>query len=213
MANTPAPPRRAFRRRTLVGACVLVGAAALASLWIAGRARAPALTLEAALKLRDGGGTTQSSLCTAANAVGVGLEGVYFEGERFGGRELFRRLDATIDFASPADLAPPAGVGAARSVRWKGWIKAPMPGAYRFHAASPGLSIRVANQVAAADGEPAAALQMAAGRFYPIQVELAAASAPTGPVRLEWTAPHGARYLVPKALLFAPTDSVAGPRT
>jgi hypothetical protein len=49
---------------------------------------------------------------------------------------------------------------------------------------------------------------MAAGRFYPIQIELARSAAVEQALRLEWTAPHGARYVVPKALLFAPTDSV-----
>lgn len=150
---------------------------------------------------------TANALCTAANAVGVGLQGAYFEGERASGRLLLERIDPVIDFA-PGFALPP-GTAPAQSVRWKGWIKAPLSGKFRFHATVPGLSIRVANQPAAGEGAPEShAVEMAAGRFYPIQIELARSAAVERALRLEWTAPHGARYVVPKALLFAPTDSV-----
>lgn len=149
---------------------------------------------------------TANALCTAANAVGVGLQGAYFEGERASGRLLLERIDPVIDFA-PGFALPP-GTAPAQSVRWKGWIKAPLSGKFRFHATVPGLSIRVANQPAAGEGAPdEPAIEMSSGRFYPIQIELARSDAQQA-LRLEWTAPHGARYVVPKALLFAPTDSV-----
>jgi hypothetical protein len=189
---------------------VLIALAAAAAGWalVEWRERAAAPRAGAALAQRDLLGVpTARALCTAANAVGVGLQGSYFEGARWSGRVLLERLDPVIDFAP--DLALPPGAAAARSVRWRGWIKAPLNGKFRFHATAPGLSIRVANQPAAGEGAPEGnAVEMAAGRFYPIQIELARSADVGQALRLEWTAPHGARYVVPKALLFAPTDSV-----
>jgi hypothetical protein len=201
---------RALKAGVAIATAIAVTVAVAAAGWalMQYRERAAAPSAGAALVQRDLLGVpTASALCTAANAVGVGLQGSYFEGERWSGRVLLERLDPLIDFAP--GLALPPGAAAAQSVRWRGWIKAPLSGKFRFHATAPGLSIRVANQPAAGEGAPEErAVDMAAGRFYPIQIELARSADIGQALRLEWTAPHGARYVVPKALLFAPTDNV-----
>jgi hypothetical protein len=152
----------------------------------------------------------RGQLCTAANAKGVGLQGEYFQKAGGNGTVLLKRLDATIDFDSglewPAELAGQRP----RSVRWSGWIKPPLSGAYRLHApAATRAKLFVANL--AFDG-PAAAdarIELAAGRFYPVRIEVDLPEQSSADrLRLEWTAPHGARYVVPRPLLFQPTETV-----
>ena len=151
--------------------------------------------------------------CTAANAVGVGLRGEYFEEESCAGAPLLVRVDGVVDFDQ--DLEWPTGNAARpRSIRWSGWIKPPLSGHYRFHAGAPAMQILVVRQPVAGDGAPPdATLSMAAGRFYPIVVEVSRLAQSTVRLRLEWTAPHGARFLVPRALLHLPTETVTTPRT
>ena len=196
------------------GVAMAVLAAAVVWALVDWRGRPATRPASAALAQRDLDAATQNALCSAANAVGVGLQGAYFDGERWSGRVLFERLDAAIDFAPGFAAAASASGAPAQSVRWKGWIKAPLNGKFRFHATAPGLSIRIANQPAAGEGAAEERpIEMNAGRFYPIQIELARTADATGALRLEWTAPHGARYVVPRALLFPPTDSVGTGRS
>jgi PA14 domain len=144
-------------------------------------------------------------LCSARNAVGVGLRGEYFASREFQGRPVMVRLDPVIDFGDDWELPPNLTDQRIGSVRWYGWVKAPLSGSYRFHVHAPGGRILVSQGDVTA-GRP---FEMVAGRFYPVQIEWR----DLGPhrvvrtVRLEWTAPHGARYLVPRALLFQPTEA------
>jgi hypothetical protein len=153
----------------------------------------------------------RAGLCSAANAAGVGLRGEYFAAERCAGAPLLVRLDGAIDFDGSFDL--PAGSQArARSVRWSGWVKPPLSGRYRFHAGSPDARIVVARQpLAGPDAAPD--VELSAGRFYPILVEVDRIAAAEARIRLEWTAPHGARFLVPRALLYLPTEGLVPSRT
>lgn len=152
----------------------------------------------------------RANLCTSANAVGVGLRGEYFAGEAGQGEPLLMRVDSPVDFDASLDWPAHLADRRPQSARWSGWIKPPLTGAYRFHADAPGLRISVAKQVVAGQGAvPNAPIELTAGRFYPILMELSDVGPGMGRVRLEWTAPHGARYLVPRSLLFLPTESVA----
>ena len=153
----------------------------------------------------------RAQLCTSANAVGVGLQGEYFAKPGFAGPAIATRVDASLDLTGPADWPQPqAGGGALRSVRWSGWVKAPITGAYRFHGEPGGLAIRVADQPVAGPGAARdASVQLAAGRFYPIEVTLERLDTRTASLKLEWTAPHGARFVIPRNSLFLPTETVA----
>ena len=122
------------------------------------------------------------------------------------------RVDDVVDFDStvqwPTDIAERPV-----SVRWSGWIKPPLSGGYRFHADAPNMQIVVARNVVAGVGaDPEASVEMAAGRFYPIEVSVSQITEQGTRIRLEWTAPYGARFLIPKALLHLPTETVATPR-
>ncbi len=148
----------------------------------------------------------RADLCGAGNAVGVGLRGEYFSARDLAGPVLFTRVDRTVDFDAGFEI-PAEYAGQVRSARWTGWIKPPVAGKFRFHADAPGMRAKVTQLWVAGDGAPAdATVEMALGRFYPITVELSAIdSSFQGRWRLEWTAPHGLRFVIPTALLFGPT--------
>jgi hypothetical protein len=218
-ASPSVPSRR--RRTVLLGglavAVVLAGAAAAGLYWRQQQALAMA---EAASRVGPGAGNYTSpdqqsadmraNLCTGSNAVGAGLRGEYFAGAIGVGEPVLVRVDSPMHFDAGLNWPDNLSVARPGSVRWSGWIKAPLAGGYRFHADTPGMRVSVANQVVAGAGAAAAeAVPMVAGRFYPITVELITVPADLGEVKLEWTAPHGARYLVPRSLLFLPTESVA----
>ncbi|MFT3812136.1 MAG: PA14 domain-containing protein [Acidovorax sp.] len=155
----------------------------------------------------------RADLCTAANAKGVGLRGEYFSDTLMRGTPKLVRVDEVVDFdqsirESSGPATPPIS-----SVRWSGWIKAPLTGAYRFHADAPNMRITVAKKIVAGVGAaPEQRFDMAAGRFYPIEIVVTQLTPSDARIRLEWTAPHGARYVVPRALLFLPTETVAAPK-
>jgi hypothetical protein len=154
----------------------------------------------------------RADVCTAANAVGVGLRGEYFAEALLRGPTILVRVDDVVDFDSsvqwPTDIAERPV-----SARWSGWIKPPLTGRYRFHADAPNMRIVLARNVVAGIGAgPEASVDLAAGRFYPIEVTVSQISEPGTRIRLEWTTPYGARFLVPKALLHLPTETVATPR-
>lgn len=136
--------------------------------------------------------------CSAANAPGAGLQAEFFAAPGFQGAVLARRVDGPLELL-PADW--PAG--AVRSARWRGWVRPPLPGRYAFHASLPQARLVVARQEFRPGGTEQ--LEMAAGRYYPVLLEVARLDGPPPPLRLEWTAPHGLRYLVPRALLYLPT--------
>ena len=147
----------------------------------------------------------KAALCSAANVAGVGLRGEYFAAERCAGTPLLVRLDAAVDFDASHDW-PGAQAERPRSVRWSGWVKPALGGRYRFHGGVNEARIVVARQVLAGrDASAQADIELAAGRFYPIGIEIARLSTDTGRIRLEWTAPHGGRFAVPRALLYEPT--------
>jgi PA14 domain len=191
------------RRRVLLAAAGAV-AVGLAGPRAARSAQAnPMAEAELARAARRG------ELCSISNATGTGLRGEYYAGEPGKGDPLLVRVDATVDF-DPA-LEWPAQLAAKRpaSARWSGWVKPPISGRYRFHADQNAARLVVARQVMAGPGAAAdGSIELAAGRFYPITLEIAQLAAMTGRLRLEWTAPHGARYLVPRALLFLPSEAV-----
>jgi PA14 domain len=146
----------------------------------------------------------RAQVCSSANAAGVGLRGEYYARPAWKGVPELVRTDSTIDFDSTLEW-PASLTHAPRSIRWQGWVKAPISGLYRFHADPGGTRIEVAKSVVA--GAPSSAhatLEMSAGRFYPIIVAIEDVDSAQR-FRLEWTLPHGGRSVIPRALLFLPT--------
>lgn len=203
---------RARRRVLLLGAAGLAGG--LASAPLPGRAGAPspATGSIAAAELKRA--AERGELCSATNATGSGLRGEYFSRDPRRSAPLLVRVDPTVDFDASLDW--PASLAAQRpgGVRWTGWVKPPIAGRYRFHVGQPGARIVVARTVLAGEGAAAdAAIELAAGRFYPITVEVPQLDAISGRLALEWTAPYGARYVVPRALLFVPSETASTSRS
>ncbi len=203
-------------RRILVGTALTLVAASVAALLVWRHVgSAPAQ--------REGAGDRMSAellraaeradICTAANAVGTGLRAEYFSGTDLRGTAQVVRVDEVVDFDGAVQWPAGTSAPAAASVRWSGWIKAPLSGKYRFHADAPHMRVLVARKVVAGEGATAGELvELAAGRFYPVEVVVSQLPTADQRIRLEWTAPHGARYVVPKALLNPPTETVAAPR-
>jgi hypothetical protein len=120
------------------------------------------------------------------------------------------RTDPSIDFIGVSDLPENLRAEVPKSIRWSGWVKAPTSGTYRFHVAPASVRVSVSRLVLETASSPEGApVDMAAGRFYPIVVEADGLSVSGLPVRLEWTAPHGARYVIPRALLNLPTETTS----
>lgn len=154
----------------------------------------------------------RAGLCTAVNAKGIGLTGEYFAQSRLQGTASWTRTDGPVDVETARELSTSAGGPSAGSVRWRGWVKAPVSGDYRFHVSgAPSAEITVARQRFGAGGTSEGPIHLDAGRFYPIQVDVPDIPHDATLLRLEWTAPHGMRYVVPRAVLFTPTDTVKPP--
>lgn len=142
----------------------------------------------------------RADLCSNAIPGGAGLRGEHFALDDFAGACVADRVQSELAIL-PA--------GAARSVRWSGWLRAPLDGVYRFHANAPGVRLRVARRlVLAPAGEEQAPARLAAGRFHPIVIELAHIEPGLRAFELEWTAPHGARFAVPGRVLYPPSERV-----
>lgn len=153
----------------------------------------------------------RADLCSTDNTKGTGLRGVYFEHGLDHGAPLLVRTDGTVDFDASLDWPGSAPDGRAPgSARWQGWIKPMVSGHYRFHSDQPTASVTVARQpMAGTHASPGATIELTAGRFYPITLEVQRLASINGRLRLEWTTPYGARFVVPQALLFMPTESLA----
>lgn len=150
-----------------------------------------------------------AALCSSSNAIGVGLRGEYFAEANWVGRPSAIRTDATVEFESPHELSKASGLKGLESVRWTGWVKAHVTGRFKFDGGSPDVRVFISN-IALSDARTgsAAAIQLSAGKYYPVRIELGQISTSRYPIRLQWTTPYGAHYVVPRQLLFLPTDSV-----
>ncbi len=153
----------------------------------------------------------RSNTCGPANATADGLLGEYFAAPRWTGQKLHTRLDTSIEFPHSFELPTSSATAAQqpRSVRWTGWIKPLISGRYRFHLDHSHAKVSVAMQaVVGTQASPSEGLELSAGRFYPVTIELPDLPAKHASIALEWTLPHGIRSLVPRAALFKPTESV-----
>lgn len=159
----------------------------------------------------------RGELCSGGNPVGAGLRGDYFALPGFQGQAALVRTDAEIDFDASLDWPETASMQRPGSVRWTGWVKPPVSGRYRFHIGVANATVTVARHTvvradSAATG-PEAGVELAAGRYAPIEIEMQSAmpAEPAARLRLEWTVPYGARFVIPRASLFLPSETVAAP--
>jgi hypothetical protein len=209
-------------------ACV---SAALLAGCAPGEAPAPPSAASSAMGSELARAAERGNMCSAREAKAAGLKAEFFAQPRWAGTALLSRLEGPVE-ASSAGAADAAEPVQARSARWRGWIRPPLTGAYAFHSNQPGVRITVSGQpVSSGPDSAGATVQLAAGRYHPIIVEWAdipsaarspqtrssadaATAAPAAKgLTLSWTAPHGARYVIPKSALYPPTDTVAdGPK-
>jgi hypothetical protein len=203
-------------RRLFLGACAGIGCVALLKKDAIAIASSHASPSHGALSMAEAEmrrAEQRGELCSGANAVGVGLRGEYFAGERLQGAALLVRIDGSIDFDPSLGWPAERAREKPRSVRWSGWIKPPISGQYRFHLDAPDARVVVAKQVLVGEESPPdSRIEMVAGRYYPVTLELRRIPSGDSRIRLEWTAPHGARFLVSRALLFLPTEAIAPAR-
>jgi hypothetical protein len=142
------------------------------------------------------------TLCSNRNAVGVGLRGEYFVRDHWRGEPLLVRTDGILD-SNILQFSQ-----SIRSVRWRGWVKASVPGPHRFHFDHPRSRIIVAgSDFSLHVDSPAQPIDLSAGRFYEIALELPLRNKTDAiPFRLEWTPPHGYRYPIAQTMLYLPTN-------
>jgi hypothetical protein len=197
MARCPDALRRELGRAGL--ACLLVSAWPGLHAAVPANDGAAARERELDAQRRD---ATRAALCSSAIPGGTGLSGEFFSSEGLRGTRLAERLQTELEW--------PTGL-AARSARWIGWLRAPLTGFYAFHARVPGVQITVAGRRVGGEGAaPQARVELAAGRFHPILIELPRIDPALKDLRLEWTAPHGARFAIPGRAMYPPTERVGG---
>ncbi len=191
---------------------VLVAGASLATTWplkcLSAESGTAARTAIALSDPELNRAAQRAELCSPSNAPGTGLRGEYFARDFAQGKVLLVRTDSTVDFDNGFEWPAQAGERP-KSARWTGWVKPSIAGSYRFHANQEAASLVVARQPMLGQGASAtASIALAAGRYYPMTLQIDHVAAMKGRLRLEWTAPHGARYLIPRALMFLPSERV-----
>lgn len=197
------------RRRLLVGGLGAAVAAGVGATIIAQRRRSSSDDLPGDLATVELQRAEQrAGICTEANAAGVGLRGEYFASASMVGTPLLVRVDGPVDFDAHLDWPADRSAQRPTAVRWSGWIKPPVTGRYRFHAADDARLSVSSTPVAGLGTAGDTSIELAAGRFYPVLFELPHIASAVERIRLEWTAPYGSRFVVPRALLYLPSDSV-----
>lgn len=165
----------------------------------------PAEASMAGAELREA--ERRAAVCSASNVAGTGLRGEYFAADGMRGQPLLVRVDSTVDFDRTLDW--PTGVPSRpRSAQWTGWIKAPITGPYRFHSGQQRSTIVIARQtLLRPESAGEEAIDLTAGRFYPLLLQVERLDLMAQRLKLEWTAPFGARYVIPRSLLYVPTSA------
>ena len=141
-------------------------------------------------------------LCSPANNAGTGLMADYFSTDDCSGNPIISRLDGPVEI-DPSEAWPK---DFPRAARWRGWIRPPLPGSYLFHMNHPLVNIFISRKlVSGSQGEEAFPLIFVAGKYYPISIEAHGINTLNSVCSLEWTTPHGMRFLIPRQLLYPPT--------
>lgn len=144
----------------------------------------------------------REQVCSSRNKVGTGLRGQYFAVIGCTGEPQVTRLDGPVELEAPPDWP----IAETRSIRWQGWVRPPLPGKYLFHLDGQAADVTI-GRVLVLDRKSSLStpIEFAAGRYYPVEVRVDARSAASARARLSWTAPHGIKFLIPRASLYPPT--------
>lgn len=193
-------------RRDLVRGCLAAGfLIATPTCLVAAKSASDAASMAGA-EFRES--ERRAALCTASNVAGTGLRGEYFADMGGVGRLLLVRVDSTVDFDRAMEWPASDHCAHPRSAQWTGWVKAPLSGKFRFRTNQPRTTLVVARQsMLGSNGGEGDPIELIAGRFYPVTMRADDLSQLSGRLVLEWTAPFGARYVVPRALLYVPTSA------
>lgn len=169
---------------------------------------AKATTLDARMADELARADERGNMCSGREAKASGLRAEYFGRAELAGDVLLVRQEGPLD--EPWPQAGQLVERAPQSARWSGWIRAPLSGKYAFHTDHPGALVVVAGQPLAQASDT---VELAAGRYHPVRVELRRMASGTQaiPLNLAWTTPHGAKYPLPRAVLFPPSDTVDSP--
>jgi hypothetical protein len=144
----------------------------------------------------------REQVCSSRNKVGTGLRGQYFSVKGCAGDPRVTRLDGPVELEGATDWPS----GEIRSIRWHGWVRAPLPGQYLFHMDGQAADVTIGRVlVLERTAAQAVSIKFAAGRYYPVDVRVEARSPASLRARLSWTAPHGIKFLIPRASLYPPT--------
>ncbi len=147
-----------------------------------------------------------------ASGTATGLTAQYFndagDGTHFGTLKA-TRVDATVNFAW-GTAAPMSSVNADNfSVRWTGWVQAPVSGSYKFSTVSDeGIRLWVNGQQVinnwTAHGSTtntSASMTLTAGTKYWVMVEFYDKTS-TATAKLQWSYPGQATQIIPQSRLF-----------
>ena len=168
------PPRRSMsafcssRRLVLQGVGVSILGLSPLRPATAGATSAPSSMADVELREAE----RRAALCSASNVAGTGLRGEYFADDKASGKPLLVRVDTTVDFDRTLEWPDGAAGARPRSAQWRGWIKAPISGRYRFHTSQPRSTLVVSRQsMLGPQGEDGDAIELTAGRLLPGHAE------------------------------------------
>jgi hypothetical protein len=133
------------------------------------------------LTANDGALSSSDDLTVTVNAAtgaGAGLDGAYYNGRAFESL-VFRRVDPTVNFIWGQESPGPGVAVDGFSVRWTGYVQAPVSGTYRFSTVSnDGVRLWVNNTriinnwtIHGTPTNTSAAMTLTAGVKYPIRME------------------------------------------
>jgi hypothetical protein len=140
-------------------------------------------------------------------ATGTGLFGEYFDNKNLSSRKL-SRTDTTVNFEWGSG-SPDALIGADTfSVRWSGWVHAPITGGYTFYTTSDdGVRLWVDNQLLINNWtdhgatENSGSITLTAGKKYDIKLEYYE-NGGAATIKLSWAPPGQAKQIIPQERLY-----------
>ena len=142
-----------------------------------------------------------------AAATGSGLYGEYFDNKDLSNRKL-ARTDTTVNFDWGTGSPDPALGADTFSVRWSGWVPAPLSGSYGFHTLSDdGVRLWVNGQLVINNWtdhgatENSGSITLTAAQKYDIRLEYYE-NGGAATIKLFWTPPGQAKEIIPQARLY-----------
>lgn len=141
-------------------------------------------------------------------ATGTGLYGEYFDNKNLSNRKV-TRTDATVNFFDWGIGSPDPLIGADTfSVRWSGWVHAPVDGSYTFYTFSDdGVRLWVNNVLVINKWIPQGGIEnsgsitLEAGKKYDIRLEYYEEGG-AAVIKLSWAYPGQAKQIIPMERLY-----------